>query len=73
MTCSTTQPGLQLYSGNHLSGIKGKRNTVYPKRSGLCLEAQAWPDAVNHPAFPDCVLRKGDAYCHKTVYAFTII
>ena len=70
MACLTTQPGLQFYSGNHLSGASGKGGSIYSKHSGLCLETQAWPDAVNHPGFPDCVLKKGETYRHKTMYAF---
>jgi aldose 1-epimerase len=70
MACLTTQPGLQLYSGNHLSVMNGKNGASYSKCSGLCLETQNWPDAINHPGFPDCVLKKGETYRHKTVYAF---
>jgi len=70
MSCMTTQPGIQFYSGNFLSGESGKTGAVYKKRSGLCLEPQGWPDAVNKKAFPDCVLRKGDVYSHLTVYSF---
>ncbi|MDR1131375.1 MAG: galactose mutarotase [Oscillospiraceae bacterium] len=71
MTCLTTQPGIQFYSGNFLSGRKGKGGAIYGKHSGLCLETQSWPDAVNRPEFPDCILRKGAVYRHTTVYSFT--
>jgi len=66
----TTEPGLQLYSGNFLSGQKGKGGATYPFRGGLCLEAQHFPDSVNHPDFPDTVLRPGQTYRQTTVYRF---
>ena len=67
--CLTTQPGIQFYSGNFLSGEAGKDGAIYNKRSGLCLETQSWPDAVNKPNFPTSILRKGEIYSHKTQYA----
>ena len=71
MTCLSTQPGLQFYSGNSLlSGASGKGGVVYGRRTGLCLETQGWPDAVNQDSFPSCILRKGETYRHKTVYRF---
>ena len=69
LQCLTTQPGIQLYSGNFLSGEVGKGGAVYGRRSGLCLEAQGWPNAVNTQGFPDSTLRKGETYSHKTEYA----
>ena len=68
LQCMTTQPGLQFYCGNFLSGEVGKRGAKYNRRSGLCLETQAWPDAVNKPGFPDCILHKGEVYNHRTEY-----
>jgi aldose 1-epimerase len=56
----TNQPGLAVYSGDHL-----------PRpRAGLCLQPTAWPDAPNHPAFPSAVLLPGRTYTHVTTYAF---
>ncbi|MCL2153191.1 MAG: galactose mutarotase [Oscillospiraceae bacterium] len=72
LECLTTQPGIQFYSGNFLSGQTGKGGIIYNKRSGLCLETQNWPDAVNHSGFPDPILRKGDIYSHKTEYALRV-
>ena len=71
MTCHTTQPGLQFYSGNHLTELKGKDGATYSKRSGLCLETQSWPDAINHPEFPNSILRKNETYRHTTEYKFS--
>ncbi|MCL2343900.1 MAG: galactose mutarotase [Firmicutes bacterium] len=71
MECLTTEPGLQFYSGNFLNGDVGKGGAVYGRRSGLCLETQFWPDAVNHPDFPSCILRDGAVYVGETVYRFS--
>lgn len=70
MECYTTQPGFQLYTGNWLSGERGKNGAVYGPRSGVALEAQNWPDAVNHPDFPNVVLRPGEIYEERTIYHF---
>jgi len=70
MTCLTTKPGVQFYSGNMMSGEIGKGGAVYSKRTGLCLETQYWPNSVNIPEFPAPILRKGEVYNHKTVYRF---
>jgi aldose 1-epimerase len=59
MEMRTTQPGVQLYSGNHL------------KHAGLCLETQHYPDSVNHPEFPTTVLRPGETFKRSTAFAFS--
>jgi aldose 1-epimerase len=67
----TTEPGLQLYSGNFLDGsIRGKGGRVYAHRSGLCLETGHFPDSPNQPSFPSTVLRPGEEYRSRTVFAF---
>jgi len=69
---STTQPGLQFYSGNFLDGsIIGKGGRAYVKYSGCCLETQHFPDSPNHPNFPSTVLRPGEEYRHTTVLKFS--
>ena len=70
MTCLTTKPGVQFYSGNMMTGEIGKGGAVYSKRTGLCLETQYWPNSVNTPKFPAPILHKGEVYNHKTVYKF---
>jgi aldose 1-epimerase len=70
MTVSTNAPGVQLYTGNHLSGQKGRDGKTYEKRGGICLETGALPDAVNQPGFPSIILRPGERYRHTTTYAF---
>jgi aldose 1-epimerase len=70
---STTEPGLQFYSGNFLDGsLKGKGGVKYEKHSGFCLEAQHFPDSPNHPEFPSVVLRPGQTYRQETVFKFTV-
>jgi aldose 1-epimerase len=66
---STTEPGLQFYSGNFLDGtITGKGGRVYRHRSGLCLETQRFPDSPNKPNFPTTTLRPGEKYRTQTVF-----
>src|SRR5258708_40250282 len=67
-TVQTTQPGVQVYSGNFLFGQKGKDGKTYPLRSALCLETQHFPDAVNHKQFPSIILQLGQTYQQTTVW-----
>jgi aldose 1-epimerase len=69
---STTEPGIQFYSGNFLDGsIVGKYGIVYRQHEALCLETQHFPDALHHPEFPSIVLRPGETYRSTTSYAFS--
>lgn len=73
MTVYTDQPGMQFYSGNFLDGsIKGKKRISYQYRTGLCLEAQCFPDSPNKPEFPSVTLRPGQEYNQTTIYQFSI-
>lgn len=67
---ATTEPGLQLYTGNHLRGQRGKAGRTYPARSGLCLETQHFPDAVHHPHFPSPMLEPGRRHRSETTWTF---
>jgi aldose 1-epimerase len=70
---SSTQPGLQFYSGNFLDGsITGKNDWVYASRSGFCMEPQHFPDSPNHADFPSTVLKAGDTYQSTIIYRFTV-
>jgi aldose 1-epimerase len=70
---STTEPGVQFYAGNFLDGtITGKGGRVYKRRYGLCLETQHFPDSPNHPDFPSTILRPGERFRSKTVFAFGV-
>jgi aldose 1-epimerase len=68
----TTEPGLQLYSGNFLSSERGKGGVRYQHHGLLCLEAQHFPDALHHPNFPSIVRLPGEIYRQTTVYRFGI-
>ena len=70
---STTEPGVQFYTGNFLDGtIKGKNGHVYGLRSGLCLETQHFPDSPNRPDFPPAVLHVGQRYQSQTTWTFSV-
>jgi aldose 1-epimerase len=69
----TTEPGVQLYTGNFLDGsLEGKGGTRYQKYAGLCLETQHFPDSVNRPNFPSTILRPGKIYRHSTMWRFGV-
>ena len=69
---STTEPGLQFYTGNHLDGsITGKDGRVYKARFALCLETQHFPDSPNHPSFPSTELKPGQRFHSVTVFEFS--
>ena len=69
----TTEPGVQLYTGNYLDGTpRGKNGAVYQRHSGLCLETQHFPDSVNRPAFPSVILKPGQTYRTTTVHKFSV-
>lgn len=73
MAVHTTEPGVQLYTGNFLDGsLTGKNNVVYRKRSGFCLETQHFPDSPNRSEFPSVVLRPGETYQTQTTYQFSV-
>ena len=67
----TTEPGVQLYTGNFLDGsARGKGGISYTKRSAFCLETQHFPDSPNQPKFPSVVLSPGERYHTTTMYKF---
>jgi len=73
MAVFTDQPGMQFYSGNFLNGtIRGKNGALYQHRTGLCLEAQCFPDSPNKPNFPSVILRPGQIYHQRTIYKFSV-
>lgn len=73
MEVYTTEPGLQIYTGNFLSGISGQFGATFPRRSAICLEAQHFPDTPNHPYFPSVVLYPDQTYTQKTIYKFGVV
>jgi len=74
MEISTTEPGLQFYSGNFLDGtIAGKGGKVYQRHFGFCLETQHFPDSPNKPDFPSTILRPGAVYRSLTSHKFSTL
>lgn len=73
MEVYTTQPGVQLYTGNWMTGdFAGKNGQRYPARAALCLETQHFPDSPNHPDYPTTALRPGELFQSTTVYKFGV-
>jgi aldose 1-epimerase len=72
MEVLTSEPGVQLYTGNFLDGtLTGKAGAAYQKHFGFCLETQHYPDSINHPNFPPVVLQPGRTFKSTTVYRFS--
>uniref|UniRef100_A0AC34G6I7 Aldose 1-epimerase n=1 Tax=Panagrolaimus sp. ES5 TaxID=591445 RepID=A0AC34G6I7_9BILA len=66
----TTQPGIQLYTGNFLEKSKIANDKVSQKHGGFCLETNNFPDGPNHSNFPNPFLKPGEKYHQETVYTF---
>ncbi len=73
MEVFTTEPGVQLYTGNYLDGTEiGKKGKPYTKRTGFCLETQHFPDSPNKPEFPSTLLKPGETLHSTTIYKFSV-
>ncbi|WP_080903830.1 aldose epimerase family protein [Parabacteroides sp. Marseille-P3160] len=73
MEAYTTEPGVQLYTGNWMTGdFEGKNGRRYPARAALCLETQHFPNSPNEPGYPSTILRPGEEFISETIYKFTI-
>lgn len=70
MEVLTTLPGVQLYTGNGLTGFDGKKK--YERHSAFCLETQCYPNSPNCPNFPTTTLRVGETYHETTIYRFSV-
>jgi len=68
----TSQPGLQLYTGNQLNGSVAGRGGLYRQSAGFAFEPQDFPDAPHHPAFPSTFLRPGETYQQCIGYRFRV-
>ncbi|MBQ0150527.1 MAG: galactose mutarotase [Bacteroidales bacterium] len=74
MNVWTSEPGIQVYSGNFLDGtVTGKNGVVYQKRAAICLESQKYPDTPNKPDWPSATLKPGQIYKSVTVYGFSVV
>ena len=73
MEVYTDQPGVQLYTGNWMSGnMRGKHGHRYPARAALCLETQHYPDSPNRPEYPSTRLDPGQEFHSTTAFRFTV-
>ena len=70
LTLFSTQPGVQVYTGNFLS--KDLNDFPHVQHNAICLETQHFPDSVNQPSFPNVILRPNEVYSHQAVFAFSI-
>ena len=73
MELLTTEPGVQLYTGNFLDGLRGKQGAIYDRHHAFCLETQHFPDSVNHDHFPSVILRPDETYQQTTEYRFSTL
>jgi aldose 1-epimerase len=72
MKVFTTQPGIQLYTGNMLPGTLGKGGAVYTKHTGFCMETKHFPDSPTRGDFPSCIFGPDRDYGEKTVFTFEV-
>ncbi|PSR89661.1 Aldose 1-epimerase [Actinidia chinensis var. chinensis] len=68
----TNAPGMQFYTANYVNGVVGKGGAVYGKHSGLCLETQGFPNAINQPNFPSVIVKPGEKYEHSMLFEFLV-
>ncbi|WOI54556.1 aldose epimerase family protein [Parvularcula sp. LCG005] len=69
----TTEPGLQIYTGNWLDGSLRRGALSFTKRTGICLETQHFPNSPNEPGFPSTILRPGEVFTSTTSYRFSTV
>lgn len=73
MEVYTDQPGVQLYTGNWMSGnFEGKNGQRYPSQSAVCFETQHFPDSIHHPDYPSIILNANDKFESKTIFKFSV-
>lgn len=73
MEIQATTPAVQFYVGNKLGNAVGRGGLQLAPRDAMCFETQFYPDAVNHPEFPQIILRPGQTFEHRTVHRFTVV
>ncbi len=72
MEVLTTEPGMQLYTANHVNGLKGRGGKEYNRHHAFCIETQHAPDSPNKPDFPSVVLRPDDKFDSTTIFRFSV-
>lgn len=74
MEVYTDQPGVQLYTGNWMTGnFIGKNGQRYPSQSAVCFETQHYPDSIHNPDYPTIVLRPDETFESKTIFKFSTL
>jgi aldose 1-epimerase len=69
----TTEPGIQLYTSNWFDGsLTGKCGKPHTSHTAFCLETQHYPDSMNHPEFPNVILRPGEEFTSQTTWKFKV-
>lgn len=71
MEVLTTQPGIQVYTGNWIDKVTGKEGKLYDRQDAVCLETQGFPNSPNIPFFPSPVLKPGQKYDEWCIYKFS--
>lgn len=72
MDVYTDQPGVQVYTGNWMTGnFEGKNGKRYPSQSAVCFETQHYPDSINNPEYPSIILKPNDTFESKTIFQFS--
>ena len=73
LTVTTTQPGVQIYTGNWLNGCpKGKKGRIYHDYYGVAIECQHYPDSPNHPEYPPVILKPHKVWHEAIVFDFGV-
>jgi len=72
MEVLTTQPGMQIYTGNWIDKVTGKEGKIYDRQDAICLETQGFPNSPNVAHFPSSLLRPGQKYDEWCVYKFSV-
>lgn len=73
MEIYTTEPGVQVYTGNWMTGnFAAKQGRHYPRRSAVCFETQHYPDSINKPDYPSVILRPEEVFNSRTTYKFSV-
>ena len=73
MEVYTSEPGVQLYTGNWMTDkLVGKNGLKYPERAAVCFETQHYPDSINKPEYPTTELHPGETFKSKTSFNFSV-
>jgi aldose 1-epimerase len=73
MEVYTSEPGLQLYTGNWMTDkLIGKNGQIYPSRAAVCFETQHYPDSINKPDYPSTELHPDETFNSKTSFKFIV-